>query len=74
MIYRVSYPLITQDAHRDFPSMAEAMHFANEQRNRSSPYLTVHSWRRVGITEIAETQADIDFLDEKALKMKTEGR
>jgi hypothetical protein len=52
MKYRVTYPLITTDATRDFDNRDEADKFANECRNRTSPYLTIHSWRSVKVEPI----------------------
>lgn len=52
MAYRVTYPLITTDAHRDFETRAEAEVFAAEKRNRTSQYLTAHSWRSVRVEEV----------------------
>lgn len=52
MIYRVTYPLITRDAHRDFETRLEAEAFATEKRNRASRYLTVNSWRLVKVEEV----------------------
>lgn len=53
MIYRVTYPLITQDGHRDFDTKEEAEKFAAQMRNHHSPYLTMHSWRMVKVEEVA---------------------
>jgi hypothetical protein len=52
MIYRVTYPLITTDAARDFARREDAERFAAERRNLASPYLTIHSWRRVRVVEL----------------------
>lgn len=54
-MFRVHYPLITQDGHADFATAAEAE--AEAQRRRDlcsrSPYMTVHSWRAVRVEELA---------------------
>jgi hypothetical protein len=50
--YRVTYPLITTDGQRVFATREEAEAFASKQRARTSPYLTVHSWRQVQVQEI----------------------
>jgi hypothetical protein len=50
--YRVTYPLISRDATRDFDSRAEAEAFATERRNLNSTYQTIHAWRRVQVEEI----------------------
>jgi hypothetical protein len=41
-MFRVTYPLISQDAHRDFATREEADRFAQERHAvcSSSPYLT----------------------------------
>jgi hypothetical protein len=51
-IYRVHYPLLTQDGHRDFTDEAEAEAFARERRESSSCYGTIHDWRRVEIEAV----------------------
>jgi hypothetical protein len=57
MTYRVYYPLISRDGHRDFDTREAAEQFAGEMRNRASPYLTIHSWRRVEIVELKAGQS-----------------
>jgi hypothetical protein len=54
MKYRVTYPLITQDGHREFETREDAEVFARAMRNRldASRYSTVNSWRLVSIQEI----------------------
>ncbi len=52
--YRVTYPLITTNGQRTFDTRAEADAFASKQRARTSPYLTIHSWRQVHVQEITE--------------------
>ncbi len=54
MKYRVYYPLITKDGYCEFNSKEAAERFANEKRNRQSPYLTIHSWRQVRIEQIEQ--------------------
>lgn len=56
--YRVTYPLITTDGHRDFDTREQAETFANTRRNAESPFLTIHSWQRVQITEVEVHAAD----------------
>ena len=54
--YRVTYPLITSIASREFLTKEEAEVFARERReicNRSS-YLTSQSWRMVKVEELDE--------------------
>ena len=43
MKYRVTYPLITTDGHRDFDTRAEAETFANEKRNNPGRFQTANS-------------------------------
>ena len=50
--YRVTYPLITQDAHRDFGTREEAEAFAQARRNAPSRYQTIHSWRQITVKEV----------------------
>jgi hypothetical protein len=52
-VYRVHFPLITQDTYRDFLTLAEANAFASERRNSESRFLTCHSWRSVRVETIA---------------------
>jgi|KBSMisStaDraftv2_1062788.scaffolds.fasta_scaffold31684_3 hypothetical protein len=52
--FRVTYPLITTNGQRMFDTREEAEAFASKQRARTSPYLTVHSWRQVYVQEIPE--------------------
>lgn len=54
MRFRVTYPLITTDGSQDFDTKEEADRFANEMRNRSSPYLSINSWRHVRVKEIPD--------------------
>lgn len=49
MTFRVTYPLISTDGHRDFPTEAEANAFAQHLRNL--PYYE-HLWRRIRVTPI----------------------
>jgi len=58
--YRVHYPLITRDAHRDFTSKEEANRFFYEMRNRTSPHLTMNSWRHVRMVAIYDDPAALD--------------
>src|SRR5215213_5138414 len=55
--YRVHYPLITRDAHRDFTSKEEANRFFYAMRNRTSPHLTMNSWRHVRMVAIYDEPA-----------------
>lgn len=48
----VTYPLITTEGRRVFATRAEAEAFANERRNATSPYLSIHAWRQVKVEEI----------------------
>ena len=52
--YRVTYPLITSDASREFLTREEAETFARERRELCdrSPYMTNQSWRMVRVEEI----------------------
>jgi hypothetical protein len=52
MTYRVTYPLITQDGHRDFESREEAEAFAREKRNNPGRFQTMNSWRLVKVEEL----------------------
>lgn len=52
--YRVTYPLITSDASRDFMTREEAEAFARGRRDicEQSPYMTSQCWRMVRVEEI----------------------
>jgi hypothetical protein len=50
--FRVTYPLITQDGHRDFETREEAEKFADERRNYHGRYSTIHDWRHVKVEEL----------------------
>lgn len=52
MAYRVTYPLITCDSHRDFETRDEADKFARSRRDIISEYQGIHSWQLVRVTEI----------------------
>lgn len=52
MIYRVTYPLITTDGHRDFTTREEAERFAREKRDNPGNFQTVNSWLLVKIEEV----------------------
>lgn len=54
MKYRVTYPLITADAQRDFDTREAAEAFASERRNiiAASPYMTSLQALRVKVEEI----------------------
>jgi hypothetical protein len=58
ILWRVYYPLITRDTFADFDTHAEAVKFAGEMRNRNSPYLSIHAWRRVSIVEILDQEPE----------------
>lgn len=47
VIYRVTYPLIIENHHRDFLTKAEAQEFARDMRERQG-----NMWRHVTITEV----------------------
>ena len=52
MAYRVTYPLITTDGHRDFATREEAEVFAREKRNNPGRFQTVNSWQLVKVEEV----------------------
>lgn len=54
MAYRVTYPLISCDAQREFATEAEARKFAADYRVviESSPHVTIHAWRRIKVEEV----------------------
>ena len=52
MKYRVTYPLITTDGHRDFDTREEAEKFASEKRSNPGRYQTENSWRLVKVEEV----------------------
>lgn len=52
MTYRVTYPLITQDGHRDFATRDEAEQFAREMRDNTGCFQTVNSWLLVTVKEV----------------------
>ena len=52
MTYRVTYPLITQDGHRDFATRQEAENFAQDKRSNPGRYQTSQSWRQVKVEEV----------------------
>ena len=54
MKYRVTYPLITTDGHRDFDTREEAEKFAREKHNNPGRYQTVNSWRLVKVEKVEE--------------------
>ena len=58
--YRVHYPLITRDAYRDFTDKAEANRFFYAMRNRTSPHLSMHSWRHVRMVALYEGRDEIN--------------
>ena len=57
MTFRVTYPLITQDGHRDFETREQAEAFAQEKRNNPGRYGTTHSWRWVKIEDVTYSPA-----------------
>lgn len=52
MKFRVTYPLITQDGHRDFNTREEAEKFARSMRDNPGRFQTSNSWRLVKVEEI----------------------
>jgi hypothetical protein len=52
MAYRVTYPLITMDGHRDFETREEAEAFAREKRNNPGRFRTMNSWQLVKVEEV----------------------
>jgi hypothetical protein len=53
MIYRVHFPALTCDLHRDFTDRKEAEAFAQRRRDAE-----LHMWRHVRIEEIEQVQMD----------------
>ena len=54
MTFRVTYPLISTDGHRDFDTRAEAEAFARDRRNNPGRFQTENSWRLVKVEEVKE--------------------
>jgi hypothetical protein len=54
MTYRVTYPLISQDGHRDFETLEQAEAFARVKRDNPGRFQTENSWRMVKVTKIAD--------------------
>lgn len=52
MTYRVTYPLISTDGHREFDTREEAEAFAREKRNNLGRFQTVNSWQLVKVEEV----------------------
>jgi len=52
MTYRVTYPLISTDGHRDFDTREEAEQFASEKRNNPGRFQTENSWRLVKVEQV----------------------
>ena len=52
MAYRVTYPLITTDGHRDFGTREEAEAFARQKRNNPGRFQTANSWQLVKVEEV----------------------
>jgi hypothetical protein len=44
MTFRVTYPLISTDGHRDFLTRKEAERFAQEKRNNPGRFQTANIW------------------------------
>ena len=53
MFYRVTYPLVTQDGHRDFRTREEAEQFARSKRDNPGRFSTSNSWRLVKVEAFA---------------------
>lgn len=52
MSYRVTYPLISTDGHRDFDTKIEADEFAREKRNNPGRFQTSNGWQLVKVEEV----------------------
>lgn len=52
MAYRVTYPLISTDGHRDFATRQEAEQFARQMRDNPGRFQTSNSWQLVKVEEL----------------------